>query len=108
MLKIVKTRKFRTRVRIAFPTLDGKSEVASFMAEFEALKISDIEKLQREDGDAALIKRVLIGATEIVDEDGNALAWSDATRDALLDEPLILRALSEAYLREAMGAKEKN
>ena len=102
-------------VKIEIPVDGGRYRDADFQAVFQMLgqdEIDDIiRRIQDEDAqDEDLANRLLIGWTGVVGKDGEALAFSDENRSALLNVPYVRRAVLRAYLASMGGrkARQKN
>lgn len=61
---------------------------------------SDAELQQRT---ATLMREALVEIYDVMDENEAPLALTDATREALLANPLILRGLTQAYVEALSG-----
>ncbi|WP_374653122.1 hypothetical protein [Dongia sp.] len=110
MFKLATERKFKTKIVVRMPNENGSHSQIDFNAIFKALKVSEIDALREGGEDLALLREVFVGFEKVVNEDGTEALFNDETRDALLDEPLVLAALSQAYLSEAIRGtgRQKN
>ncbi len=104
--RIAKTPRFKTKVKFKTPNASGGHDQCSITAEFERITLSEMRALRdAEENDLPLLRRVLVGWEDVSDEDGNPMPFSEAARDALIDDPIILLALSRAYAEEALTGR---
>lgn len=88
----------------------GRHEAKRFDAHFRVVPAARAAELMGpERAPLPLLREALIGWQGVVDEQGQAVPFSAAARDALLDHPFVLVAVARAYA-DAMagGAAEKN
>jgi len=112
-------------VSFKLPADGGKYEKQSFDAEFKRLPQARINEIQTEvqarikaaerneaieDGitDQSIAREILIGWSGIVDDDGDEVAYSTASRDQLLEVPTVAAAVILAYFESLTGQKAKN
>lgn len=100
-------------VSVEFPTDGGKTERQSFDAEFKRLpqsRINEIRSLieRNEITDTELARDILTGWSGVQDGHGDAVPFSEASRDQLLDVALVANAVIMAWLGSLTGAKRKN
>lgn len=109
MFKISKNPEFSHQVKVKTPTDTGFSE-QTFTARFRALTISEADQhdSMSTSGTNAFLRDVLIGWEGIVDADGEAVPFSDAARQALIDIPFVRVALLDTYNLALIGAKRGN
>jgi hypothetical protein len=109
MFKIVETPEFTHTVRVMVPTDGGHAE-QTFRARFRVLRTSEVEAFETDsiDGLLDMLRAVFVGAEDLVDAEGNALPWSDAVRDALLDLPYVRAALARTYWDAITKARAGN
>ena len=108
--KLAAERRFKSKIQVKLPNESGSHSLMTFTAIFKALKISQLNTLQEEKGELPILKEVLVGFEDVTNEDGTPAEFSDESRDALLDEPLVAGALLQTYMREAVQgiARQKN
>jgi hypothetical protein len=112
-MKITKDRSFKHRITVTYPQTEDTSEVVSFSVTFKALTRSQLAEFQvgNHDGQAALLRAVVIGWDAIIDgRDGSeaALSFSAEALELLLDDVWIVRALMDGYGAALVGAKRGN
>jgi len=112
-------------VSFKLPADGGKYEKQSFDAEFKRLPQARINEIQVEvqarikaaerneaieDGitDQSIAREILVGWSGIVDDEGDQVAYSIATRDQLLEVPTVAAAVILAYFESLTGNKIKN
>lgn len=106
--KLAAVRTFKSKIQVRMPNDNGSHTVMTFTALFKALKISEANRLQETNPELPVLKEVLIGFEDVVDESGAQVAYSEEARDLLLDEPLVAAELLRVYAREAMQGRQKN
>ncbi|MBK8157989.1 MAG: hypothetical protein IPK59_04085 [Rhodospirillaceae bacterium] len=108
--KLATERRFKTKILIRMPNEKGTHSQIDFFAIFKSLKVSDINALRAAGEDLELLKQVFVGFENVENEDGSPAEFTEEARDRLLDEPLVLAALSQAYLAEAINGtgRQKN
>ena len=109
MFKIATETTFTHPVKVMIP-VDGGHEAADFRAKFLVLP-SDREKdfdLATAEGSNGFLRAILVSADDVAGDDGEALPWSDALRDRLLQVPFVRTALTRTYFRAVQKAAEGN
>lgn len=112
MFKIVQTPTYTWPVTVELPTDGGKTEKATFDAEFKRLTQSRVEEIRQavergEMKDSDLVRESLVGWAGVVDADGD-VPYSESARDQLLDIPTVSAAIILALLGSLSGARRKN
>jgi len=112
MFKIVQNPTYTWPVTLEIPTDGGKTEKATFDAEFKRLTQSRVEEIRAsvergEMRDIDLAREAMVGWSGVVDSDG-AVPYSESGRDQLLDIPQVASAIVMALLSSISGAKRKN
>lgn len=112
MFKIVQNPTYTWPVTVELPTDGGKTEKATFDAEFKRLTQSRVDEIRQavergEMRDADLAREALVGWSGVVDGDG-LVPYSEKARDQLLDIPMVSTAVVMALLGSLSGAKRKN
>ena len=112
MFKIVTTPTYTWPVTVELPTDGGKTEKATFDAEFKRLTQSRVDEIKKavergEMTDADLAREALVGWSGVVDGDG-PVPYSESARDQLLDIPMVATAIVMALLGSLSGARRKN
>jgi len=118
-----KASEFKWPVRIPVPE-DGRAVAREVTGVFKTVAPERIQQIVQEaiagirgddaeemqaNADLRLLREVLVGWDGIVDEDKQAIAFSDETREALMAVPYVRGAFVEAYNKGANGgAKAKN
>lgn len=113
MFVISQTSSYKWPVAVEFPIDGGRVEKQSFDAEFRRLSQTRIEEIRKliEDGgitDRDFAREVLIGWNGVIDGNGDPVPFSEATRDALLDVPLVSASIIRAFMESLAGARRKN
>lgn len=112
MFKIVQNPTYSWPVTVELPTDGGKTEKATFDAEFKRLTQSRVDEIRQavergEMRDADLAREALVGWSGVVDENGQ-VPYSEKARDQLLDIPMVSTAIVMALLNSLSGARRKN
>lgn len=107
-------------VKITLP-VDGRKEVHTFDAEFKRLPqtrineliqtLRDQERGRRDDDlvqDTDACREVLVGWSGVVDDDGKAIPFSEATMNKLLDIPTVAGQIVKAWFGSMEAAKKGN
>lgn len=112
MFKITTSPTYTWPVSVEFPVDGGKTEKATFDAEFRRLTQSRVEEIRSavergEMKDTDLAREALVGWTGVVDTDG-PVPYSESARDQLLEIPMVATAIVVALLNSLSGARRKN
>lgn len=112
MFKIVQNPTYSWPVTVELPTDGGKTEKATFDAEFRRLTQTRVDEIRQavergEMRDSDLAREALVGWSGVVDADGQ-VPYSEKARDQLLDIPMVSTAIVMALLGSLNGAKRKN
>lgn len=95
------------------PIDGGKYKPSAFVAEFKRLPQSRLDEIfkgatEDEVDDDAVLDEVLMGWSDIKDQEGNEFECTDANRRILLDLPGMRSTLLRAYFGSIEGAARKN
>lgn len=110
MFVISKSDSYTWPVKINIPTDGGKFNPQTFDAKFKRLpqsRIDDITKPGEFDA-VAVAREILLDWSGINDESGQAVPFSEAMRDQLLDIPRFAASILSAYIESLSGARRKN
>lgn len=112
MFKLNQSPAFWWPVKINVPVDNGEFFKASFDAEFKRLPMSGIEQMQEDvlrgrltDREAA---KQLIVNWRGVEDDGQAVSFSTAALERLLEVPNMAACVAAAYAEAISGQKRKN
>ncbi len=124
MFRLATTRTFEWPVEVRLPSAaePGAMETHGFIATFESIPIEEAERIEKTDatttdagsrlvhGQVALIRRVMTGWRDVVDETGNQVAFSVERLAAACAEPWFRNAVIGAYAQALRGeaARRKN
>lgn len=100
-------------VTVEFPVDGGKTDRQTFDAELKRMTQSRINEIREaiekgETSDTELAREVLVGWEGVNDDNGEAVPFSERSRDKLLDIPLVAAAVVVAWLGSLSGVKRKN
>lgn len=105
--KIAQKNSYKVAVKVQTPNDKNGFDTSEFTAEFKRVGMAELEQI-KELTQKEVIKKVLVGFTDLLDEDNNALDYNETNVDALLDIPQAQLALTEAYWSSIFKAKAKN
>jgi hypothetical protein len=105
--KIALTPTFRVKVVVKTPNDKGTVDTSDFMAEFKRQDMKQLEELKAVEGQDNVLRRVLAGWSDLVDDNG-AVPFNPATLDAFLLIPAALQATVKAFWDNVIQAREKN
>lgn len=109
MFKLTTDPRVHWPVRVRVPVDGGGHRVDTFTVEFRILGRERLNELQAQDSNGqALLREVVLGWSELLDERGDALPFFAGTRDLLFDVPFVAAALLEAYAEALSGGARKN
>lgn len=100
-------------VSVEFPIDGGKTDKQTFDGEFKRLTQTRINEIREaiekgETTDTDLAREVLVGWEGVTDGNGDALPFTERSRDQLLDIPLVAAAVVISWLGSLSGIKRKN
>ncbi len=107
---IRKEHTFRHKVTVRVP-VDGGFSNETFTAVFKVLPKDKAEELLervKDAPDVGLLREILVGFEDVMDEAGNAIEYSDETRDLLIGIPYVAIPLIKAYHEANLGFRAKN
>jgi hypothetical protein len=113
MFKIAKNSETYTwPVEVQVPTNGGRFTTATFDAIFKVIPQSEIDaaiEAAQEGGntDAALLGKVWLGWSGVLDEDDQPLGYSEDAKRALLDIPYVRIAVTRAYFASIRGKERQ-
>lgn len=107
MFKLSAEPKFTHKVTVFVP-IDGGFKEEHFNATFLVLQTDELTALQNIDQQSETLGKALIGVSEVVDDDGNAVAFSDELRERLIATPYTRIGLLNAYGAALSKARRGN
>ena len=110
MFKIETAPTFKKKVEIRTPTMSGGFTDSSFFATFNLLTIDEQNAfdLLKVDDTTRFLHRIIRDLSDIVDENGQALPYSDTVRDQALNHPIARRGLIDTYFDGITAARKGN
>jgi len=100
------------------PVDDGKHQKVDFKCKFKRIKQTEVEKYQQKFSTTDLkkmfeaarecAKKVVVGWTDVMDEDGNQIDFNEENLNELLEIPALSIAVSTSYVNSLTEAKRKN
>ena len=106
MFKINTHPQFTSHVEVPL----GDDEPQVLTTRFQALPIEEAKVFDTRtpEGTTGLLKRVVIRFDDLVDDDGEPIAYTEALRDELLDLGWVRNALVRKYFLDLAGARLGN
>ena len=105
--KIALTPTYLAKVEVNMPKESGGFESSDFWAKFKRVDVAELEAL-RALPQKEVIGRVLVGWTDLLDEESRPVEYGVSTRAALLLIPQVLEGLVYAFWTSIYKAREKN
>ena len=105
--KKVKTFKWPVEVQEPSDTNPGQFEKSEFTAIFKRVKMSELEKVDEQQG-VELLKKVLVGWEGITDEAGKAIKFTTSELEDFSDDVDWLKAVLTAYTKTYSEAQSGN
>lgn len=112
MFKLIQPTSYTWPVTVELPVDGGRTEKATFDAEFRRLSQSRLEEIRgqierNEIRDVDLVREVMVGWSGVTDG-ANPVPYSEAARDQLLDIPMVAASIVMSLFQSIAGAKRKN
>ncbi len=109
MFKIETNPTFKKKVEIRTPTMAGGYTDSSFFATYNLLTIEESNSfdLMKGDDTTRFLARIIVELSDIVDEQGKPLPYSDTLRDAVLNHPIARRGLIDTYFEGIEKARKE-
>ena len=107
MFKMTSEPKFTQKVTVFVPVDGGHSE-EHFSATFRVLDMDDVADLGTLDLQARVLAKALVGVSDVADDDGNAVTFSEELRDRLIATPYVRLGLITAYSAGMLKARRGN
>lgn len=105
--KIAQKPTYKTAVKVYTPNDNSGFDTSEFKAEFKRVGMDELEVL-KELTQVEVMQKVLVGFSDLTDEDNKPLDFNEVNLNSLLDIPQALTALKEAFWASIFKAKEKN
>jgi hypothetical protein len=111
--KIATNPTYTAQVKVDIPSDNGKTVPKAFGAVFKRLSQSELDGVSdrlaaKELTDSGLIDEVMVGWSDVQDEDGTVLEFNDKNLAALLDVFPVRPTLVKTFFASIAGAKTKN
>ncbi len=107
MFKMTAEPKFTQKVKVFVPIDNGHSE-EHFTATFRVLDVDDLTDLGLIDRQGEILAKALVGVSDVADDDGNAVPFSDELRDRLISTPYVRFGLIDAFTTGLLKARRGN
>lgn len=113
MIKIATVRQFTANVKFTTLNETGGQTPVSFKGTFKGLDLNEYKDLMKrsqdsDDGDALIVREVLLDWSGVQDEDGNELPFNEANRDALMAVLGCRAATVRTFINHLTGAQAGN
>ncbi len=105
--KIALTPSYKVKVTVETPNDSNGFDRSTFTAEFKRVSTDQLDEIQKKTK-KEVVDEVLVGFSDLVDEDNKSVEYNDETRAALLAIPQAVKALADGFLSSIFNAKEKN
>jgi hypothetical protein len=105
--KISQKPTFVTRVSVNTPNQKGGFDLSTFNAEFKRVKMDELDEL-REQPQREVMRQVLVGWTDFLDDANEPVPFNDDTVLVLLNDAPALVGLRQAFWGSVAKASEKN
>lgn len=105
--KLAQKNSYKVKVKVQTPNDNNGFDTSEFTAEFKRVGMQELEQL-KDLTQKEVIKTVLVGFADLLDEDNKAVDFNEVNVDSLLDIPQAQLALTEAFWSSIFKAKEKN
>lgn len=105
--KLNQSGKFSRSVTIEIAGDNGKWERSTLTATFQQPTTEDLDEL-KDLKPREVLERKLVGVSDLLDDDGNALPFTPENKAALLSIPAAVAALSRAFWENVVRASGKN
>jgi hypothetical protein len=105
--KIALNPSYTVTVKVELPNDRDGFDKSEFKAKFKRCTVAELDDLREKPMDEAL-KSVLVGYSNLLDEDNKEVEFNDDNLNALLAIPQARIALNEAFWLSIFKAKEKN
>lgn len=115
MFKIASKPTFKWPIKFKVIDDNGRYSTVSFTGEFKRLSQTEVnellDKLRDEAADfndVKLCKDILVGFTDVKDEDNNDLTFDETALEMVLDVPGAASNIAKTFFEALSGAREKN
>lgn len=107
MFKITTNPTFTHSVHVMVP-VDGGHKEQTFKATFAVMDVEELERVQDEEGQRGVLRKVIKGFDELIGDDDKPVPFSDDLREQLIGVPFVRIALFQTYLKAISKAKAGN
>lgn len=112
MFKLATNDHYKEKVTVEIPQDLGKTAKGSFIVHFKTLNRDRIEELAQDMNAGSLsesevLREVVVGFEDVQDEDGQAMEYSEHTRDKLLNIQYVHTAVMKAFLGSLAGKQDR-
>ena len=105
--KIALSPSYKVKVSVETPNDNNGFDKSTFTAEFKRVSTEQLDEIQKKTK-KEVVNDVLIGFSDLLDEDNKPVEYDDDSRAALLAIPQAVSALADAFLSSIFKVKEKN
>lgn len=111
MFTLSDSRRVEWPIKVRIPE-KGKTRIEQFTGIFEVPNIEDVQARIGDGRDVAAVREflgeVLVGWKDVVDEQGQAVHFSEEAREAALRRHEVMAAVAEAFHEVLQGGRRKN
>jgi hypothetical protein len=97
MFKVISEPTFTIPVTVCVP-VDGGHKDQDLKVKFRVVDVDELGEAGGLEGQQKLLKRVVCGFEEVVDDNDQPLSYSDELRDQLIAVPYVRAAMLQTYL----------
>ena len=105
--KIALNPTFKARVEVQTANDKGNHDKSIFMATFKRTDMDELEELKAI-SQQDVLRRKLVGWSDLIDDQGSQVEYSEETLEAVLKIPEAVHGLSLAFWTSIVKAREKN
>jgi hypothetical protein len=101
-----KVQSYKWPVKIEAPADGGRFDISTMTVEFK--RVSQSKALELAKDGSQLVREVVIGWEDYMDEDGKAIPFTSSELNELADDTPFVRAAGKAFFDSLAGAQEGN
>lgn len=105
--KIAQKPSYEVTVKVSTPNDKNGFDTSDFKAKFKRVGMEELDEL-RKLPQKEVLQRVMVGFSDLLDEDNAQIDFNEINFNALMDIPQAQSACSEAFWESIFKAKAKN
>lgn len=107
MFTVTNDPQFTHDVKVQVP-VDGGHKEETFKTRFRVIPIEELDDLSSLEGQKLALKRVIVSMSDLVDNEGKEVSYSDELRDQLIGVPYVRLSLIRTYREGITKARPGN